>query len=116
MKMPAGFCLLVVCALSSEVLAHGGSFSGPSGGVPPGLRVPAGLACDCARPDCSLCSHDQLVGGERLTRSEISQRTARRWNDFAALRITATFRGGAAAFLEPPLKVEEHGLIQVGNQ
>jgi len=93
MKMHAGLYLLVVCALGSEVLAHGGTFSGPSGGVPPGLIVPTGLACDCARPDCSQCSHSQLMGSERLTRSEIAQKTTRRWNDFATLRITATFRG-----------------------
>ena len=116
MKMPAGFCLLIVCALGAEVLAHGGSYRGPPGGVPPGLRVPAGLvsaglACDCARPDCSQCSHDQLMGGERLTRSEIVQRTTRRWNDFAALRITATFRGRTGGAVEAYALLEPSALF-----
>lgn len=127
MKMTAAVCLFVVGMLGSEALAHGGGFRGSRGSVPPGLREPSdppppGIDCDCARPDCLECSHAQLQSGERLARNDIAQAATARWDDFATLRITATFRasGGrpieAYALLAPsPVFAVTAGSIRQGG-
>jgi len=112
--MKLAIAIIGLLALPGTALAHGGGgFRGPSGGVPPGLRAPDPLVCDCARPDCTNCSHAQLVSGKRLTRKAIARTVSRRWDDFAAIRIVATFGTNAPRPIEAYAELEPAALFAV---
>ncbi len=113
MKIPFGLCLLFACALGSEASAHGGGSWEGRRGRNPGIPISPGIECDCARTDCAFCSDGRLVGVKRLVCSEVAQRATRRWNDFAALRVTATFRAHTQWLREAHIRVAPSALFAV---
>ena len=80
--------LVAVLFLADAAHAHGCAFTGPSGGVPPGLREPQ---CTCAEAPCKHLRLRSWGEDIELDKRAVRVEELQRYGDLARVKITVTW-------------------------